>query len=137
MIKFSLSASAAKKVGMLMIVVGIIWSGVNAWFVMQATKGSGEIIEIRQSSGTKERKRYYPIFQFTDASGRSWTNRSTVGYSVYDFNPGDKVEVLYSSSDPSEAQINTFTSLWSKPLFVGGFGILLVLVSPLVRKKNV
>jgi hypothetical protein len=136
MIKISLSSSVAKKLGLLMIVVGLIWSGFTASFLMRATKVSGEIVQIHRVSRTKDRIRYYPIFHFKDASGKSWTNRSSVSYSVYEFNPGSKVDILYNSSQPSEAQLASLSGLWTKPLIVTAFGLLLILVSPFVEKRT-
>lgn len=85
---------------------------------------------------------YYPIVQFTDASGKRIEFTSSSGSNPPAYSRGDQVDVLYQADAPEKARINSFLSLWFGPLLVGGLGVvftalgIVLVVVPMRRRRQ-
>ncbi len=75
------------------------------------------------SKGGQRSSVYYPRFCFTAADNRSYTVRGKVGSNPAAYRCGEKVEALYPSEAPAEAQINTFTEQYFLCLLLTAFGL--------------
>lgn len=117
-------AGAFILIGSMIAIVGIIWLGNTASFVMRAAKASGTILEVERSTTSKGRSAYHPIFSFRDASGITHTQRTSTGSGYYSFERGENVTVLYDPSAPKNSKIDSFMTLWLGPLAITGFGLL-------------
>jgi len=111
-------------IGSMIAMAGLIWLVRTISFVMYATKTPGTVIEIEHTYTSKGGSTYHPIFTFADNSGIIYTQRTFVGSSSYNFEPGDKVTVFYEASDPTRSEIDSFQTIWLGPLITTGFGLL-------------
>ena len=80
-------------------------------------------------------KQAYPIFEFTDESGRVHRVVNPSQQAIVRFATGDAVPIAYSRSDPQRARIDTF---WFNHRWVmGGFIVALTLVfGALMRRAS-
>ncbi|MEH6630357.1 MAG: DUF3592 domain-containing protein [Halopseudomonas aestusnigri] len=116
-------------IGIAMLVVGFFWANITSEFISSAQHTTGEVIELvreRSSSGSSSTSRssyvYRPRVQFTSHKGEEIQFQSSVGSNPASFYRGEIVEVLYQETDPYNAQINSFSSLWFGPLLVSFIG---------------
>jgi hypothetical protein len=65
---------------------------------------------------------YAPTFRFQDATGVSHTVASSFFNFPPEFHVGDRAPVLYLSSDPQVACIDTFEALWEFSIYLAFFG---------------
>ncbi len=79
-------------------------------FLLQATKTEGTVIELVQSS---PKSAFYPIVQFISQNGQTIKFKSSNGKKPPKYSKGQKIEVLYQITEPQNAKINDFASLWS------------------------
>lgn len=99
----------------------------------QATQANGTVVELERSPfigrrSVRHRYSYYPIVEFTTATGKRIRFRGGVASAPPIFHPGEAVTVFYEPSRPEEAKINTLSELWLLPLVAGGSGVLLILI---------
>jgi len=111
-------------IGSLVAISGAIWLGKTALFVMHSAKAPGIVVEMERSSSNDGGSVYYPIYQFTDPSGVTHTQKTPTGSSSYSFEPGEKVTVLYNPKAPKISNIDSFGEIWLTPILVTGFGLL-------------
>ncbi len=67
---------------------------------------------------------FCPVFVFRDRSGTDHRVQSSVGSNPPRFRVGSKVSVLYSSTNPDDAQIEDRFFLWTAPLICFGLSML-------------
>lgn len=108
---------------------GIFWGVKTQRFVASASRASGTVIELERRQSGDDGPTYYPVVRFTDAAGKDVTFTSSTGSNPPSKREGDKVDVLYDPKNPTEAELDSFFSLWFGPLMVGGlFGTIFPLV---------
>ena len=94
-------------------------------FVQGAERTTGTVIDLSEDFSSDDGTVYYPVVRFTTAEGRTVEFRSSTGSSPPP-DVGDRVEVLYDSDDPQDAQLSGFFDLWLWPIAFGvlaiGFG---------------
>jgi 4-amino-4-deoxy-L-arabinose transferase-like glycosyltransferase len=66
----------------------------------------------------------YSVFYFEHDDDTTWFNSSA----NISYKPGDLVSVRYNSSNPDDARLNTFPSIWLGTLLAGGIPLLIMLV---------
>ena len=121
--------------------VGLVLCGVAAYFTLDtqsfidhAAKVRGEVIDLERSRGTwstsspSSSGAYYPVVKFTTQAGEQRTFRGSVGSSPPAFRVGETVDVLYDRTNPPDARIASFWSLWLIQIIVGGLGSVFALV---------
>lgn len=129
--------------GILFTVIGIIllrlsWNCYSSTrtFLETAVITTGEVKELR-----KVEEFFHPVFVYSDSKGQSYEKVSPAGSDSPSYEVGEIIEVLYDKSNPQEARIKSFTSLWLAPtLFVFGgivflFVGLVILIS--IRRSTV
>jgi hypothetical protein len=71
---------------------------------------------------------YYPQVEFRLASGQPVRFQSAVGSSRAGFSVGQQVKVLYSASNPQEAEIDGLPSMWLLPGCMIGMGLIFTII---------
>jgi hypothetical protein len=104
----------------LCVVVALVSFAYTWNFVSHATRTSGNIKALNQHSDNY----YYPVFAFDDATGAHHTIYSNTGCSSPNYQIGDKISVLYTPSNPSDANIDDFFAVWILPLATGAIAVL-------------
>jgi Protein of unknown function (DUF3592) len=95
----------------------------RAAFIHTAVRTDGTVIWLepvrttRTGAGT-----YIPVFRFTANDGRLHIINSDVSVPFSTFKRGDRVRVLYLQSNPENAHIDAFSTLWQASLVVGIWG---------------
>ena len=87
-------------------------------FVRSASRADGRIIQMLERGG-EHGKLHAPVFTFRDASGTEHTVHSDSASDPPEYQAGDTVHILYSPTNPQNAKIDRFSSLWGLPLVTG------------------
>jgi hypothetical protein len=111
-------------VGSLIAIAGAIWLGRTTLFAMNSVKAPGIVLEMDRGSSNDGGSVYYPIYQFTDSSGVTHTQKTPTGSSSYSFEPGEKVTILYDPKSPKISNIDSFGEIWLTPILITGFGLI-------------
>ncbi len=90
-------------------------------FLNESAKTTGTVIELRPSRSGSTRT-YLPIVQFNSPDGRTFTFAHSVSSYPPSFSEGQKVEVLYRKTNPQDAKIQGFFSLWIGTFILGIIG---------------
>jgi len=117
-------------------------------FLAGAVHAQGTVLDLQRTESlshdgnhTYTSVSYYPMVQFSDASGRRIEFTSDSGSNPPAYSRGDTVDVLYHADAPEKARINSLMSLWFGTLIVGGLGVVFttigtgMIVVPLRRKR--
>lgn len=127
-------------------VIGLIFASVGAiaavnttLFVGRAETVSGIVVDyaVEQNSisflqsGESTGMLYYPVVEYPVRGGGSSriTGRSGSPNRLYE--PGERLPVLVSASNPERARINTVLGVWGSAIILGGLGVLFLLLSVL------
>lgn len=103
-----------------------IYSSTNS-FIDRAVETEGEVVDLILSRSS-DSNAYYPVVVFRDTSGREVEFQSSTGSNPASYSRGERVSVLYESSSPEGARINSFFSLWGGAIIVGGLGLIFSLI---------
>lgn len=90
-------------------------------FLERSETAQGTVVELIRSRSSDSNS-YYPVIEFTAASGRRVEFQSNSGSNPPSYNRGEQVSVFYEPSNPEAAKIDGFFSLWGAALIVGGIG---------------
>ena len=96
-------------------------------FLKRAHTVQGTVVDLipkRSDNSTT----YAPVVSFKTKKGEEITYTSSVSSNPPSYNEGETVEILYDPSDPKDASINGFASLWLGPLILGIFGTVFFLI---------
>lgn len=92
----------------------VIWTSV---FLIRATETAGRIVQtVPVSSDEGRTTNFAPVFTFSIADGHSFTITSNTSSNPPEFEPGDRVKVLYIPSHPENARLKSTLQLWLAPL---------------------
>lgn len=94
-------------VGIVLLVGGFLAYKDTSDFLLDAISAQGTVTGLEQSRSS-DSVSYYPIVSFIGINGQPVKFRSSVGSSRSSYAEGEKVEVLYSSSDPAGAKLKSF-----------------------------
>ncbi len=102
-------------------------------FVAAAITARGTVIDYEVSDSMRVRfarttRAYQPVVQFRTRDGRQVKFTSRMASSPPSYSRGEDVEVLYLQSEPQEAQIKDFQTLWGLPAITAGLGSVFFLV---------
>lgn len=98
----------------------LIYKSTNS-FLAQATKAEGTVVDLVQSKSSNSTT-YRPVVHFINQDGQKIEFMSTAGSNPPSYSKGQKVEVLYRPTEPQNAKINGFFSLWGGSAILGGLG---------------
>ncbi|WP_297474794.1 DUF3592 domain-containing protein [uncultured Photobacterium sp.] len=118
-----------KKIKILFSIIGIcfligsVFSSIITFDFIKATViGSGEVIGLAESRSDNSSS-YAPVVYFSDSNDIGYEFTSSVSSNPPSYQVGEFVEVMYLESNPNEAKINEFFSLWGLPLILAFFGM--------------
>ncbi|MBD1900248.1 DUF3592 domain-containing protein [Trichocoleus sp. DQ-A3] len=90
-------------------------------FIKSSSSTTGTIINLKLQVSRKSRA-YFPVFQFQTPNGETIKVESNMGSNPPGYEIGQSVPIIYSPNNPSEAEINSFWSLWFAAIFLLGMG---------------
>src|SRR5437868_4789215 len=96
-------------------------------FVAKAEAVRGDVIDLeyrRDTSSLSSSGVYYPVVNFRTTTGEQHTFHSNTGSSPPSYSIGEAVTVLYDPTNPFDARISGFLSLWLFPLIFSVIGSL-------------
>ncbi|HEY9653679.1 MAG TPA: DUF3592 domain-containing protein [Coleofasciculaceae cyanobacterium] len=105
----------------------IVYRNTNI-YLAEAAKAEGTVVKVVRPPNNDV---YYPVVQFTSQNGQTIEFQSSVGSYPPSYSKGQKVEVLYRPTNPQDAQIRNFFSLWWGSIALAGSGGLLFLTGTL------
>ena len=103
------------------------WRAHTLWFIEGAAVARGTVVDLRISTSNNSRS-YYPIVEFVAANGAKVQYVSSSGSNPPSYARGEPVKVYYNPSNPQDALLEGFFSLWGGPLIVGGMGAVFLLI---------
>jgi hypothetical protein len=116
-VKYGFSAA-----GLAMLAGALFWYQSVQSFIAGAAVAQGTVVEFVRSQSDNESPTYRPVVRFNAENGQAVEFTSQFGSSSPAYRKGEKIEVFYKPSDPQDAMIKGFLSLWGGPLIVGGVG---------------
>ncbi len=107
-------------IGIFLLIWGILVFLNEKQFIFEAIKTTGKVVDFEKKSvgtpGTGNKgPAFFPIVSFTSQDGEVITFTSNSGANYYLYDVGEEVEVVYSSSNPRQAKIYSFLSIWAYP----------------------
>ena len=105
----------------------IVYRNTNL-YLAEAAKAEGTVVKVVRPPNNDV---YYPVVQFTSQNGQTIEFQSSVGSRPPSYSKSQKVEVLYRPTNPQDAQIRNFFSLWWGSITLAGSGGLLFLTGTL------
>lgn len=116
-------------VGLILLGAGYLWQQHTQTFLAGASLAEGTVIGFKVSGSSDS---YHPKVRFTTNEGETIEFTSSSGSRPPAYDKGERVEVLYRPSDPQQAMIKGFFSLWAGPLILGGIGGIFALIGILL-----
>jgi Protein of unknown function (DUF3592) len=127
-------------IGLVMLLGSLVVYGHTASFVRRAVRAQGTVTALvpRQStnypntngsisSGPTISYTYQPVVRFR-LGAQQLQFSDSVATNPPAYHVGETVNVLYLESDPYNARIESFTSLWFLPMIFGGIGTIFLAV---------
>jgi len=116
-------------VGLGMVVGAYFIYDYNVSFIESATETEGTVTELVQSRSSDNNSYYYkPVVRFNTSDGQIVEFMSSTGSNPASYSVGEKVTILYLPSDPQNAKIKGYFSLYGAAVIVGGIGSAFFLV---------
>jgi hypothetical protein len=82
------------------------------------------IVKSNESKKSSEGINYYPVFSFTDNTGKEHIVRSSLGSNPPRYETQDRIQILYDPASPEEAKISSFWHLYAVPIVLGVSGMI-------------
>ncbi len=108
-------------IGLLMLVGSGYWYNSTRTFLQEAILAQGEVIDL-QVSRSSDSLTYHPVVSFVERDGRVIEFRSSSGSNPPSYDIGEQVDVFYLPSNPQDAMLNGFFSLWGGVVILGLLG---------------
>jgi len=128
--------------GLAMLAGALVWYESVRTFMAQASTAQGTVVDLVRSRSS-DSTTYRPVVRFRTPEGQLVEFVSNAGSNPPSYSKGEQVEVFYKPSEPRNAKINGFFSLWGGLLIVGGLGAAffligagILVVSAVKRRKN-
>jgi hypothetical protein len=128
-------------IGLIFLAVLIYSSVKNIVFVRDSAVTTGTVISYEshqdsnpKNSGSRWITYYQPVINFTASNGQSTEFTSSDESRTKYYTIGDQVAVRYSKSNPSNATLDSFGSLWGLPITEAIFAALFLLAAFAVKR---
>ena len=131
-------------VALLLIGAALLAQGFKHWNTSRQLVNSSLIAEgtvIRNAAylsskvGKSSSLAHFPEVSFTTKDGAEVKFVSRVTSRAEQYQPGDKVKVLYKKNQPDDAVIGSFQALWAIAIIFSGAGIMVVLFASWFYRK--
>lgn len=124
----------AVALGAVAVVLGVVCGVIVVYtraFLADSVSASGQVVALlpRQSCDTDDdgdrncTTVYAPRIRFTTAGGRQVVFVSGSASSPPSYEEGDRVDVRYRASDPTDARIDSVSGVWLGALVTGGLAV--------------
>lgn len=117
-------------VGLLAITAISLWQ--TQHFIRTSARASGRVADLEYHAGPAGRGGgrggFVTVFTFADSSGQAHTARTSDWQNPPTHQIGDAVTVLYQPTNPEAAKIESFSTLWILPTFLGFFGLAFTII---------
>ena len=117
--------------GPVLVAIALVSTAQRAWLIVGAERAAGTVIA-KQSSPGSSHPSFAPVFQVKANDGQLYTVVSDVSGRESAFSFGQRVPVLYRTSNPAAARIDAFGQLWTLPLVVGSVGAAFSMIPAIV-----
>jgi hypothetical protein len=114
-------------VGTVLLIASVLLYSSTSRFIANAASAQGKVIDLvrsRSNSGSSSESTYRPVVVFTSPAGRHIEFTSGVGSNPPSHTVGEDVTVLYDPSNPNQARIKSFFSLWFGCVLVLALGVI-------------
>jgi hypothetical protein len=91
----------------------------------------GDVIAVKEHSGGEGPTRH-PVIRYQTATGEEVTFESKFGSSNWKVKPGDRLEILVTPGNPSDAEVVSFMAQWGLSLILAMVSIGSVIGAPVV-----
>ncbi len=122
----------AGTIGIIILLITVFFVAKRIEFVSGAEKVTGHVVAevVKESTDSEGRPvgTYYPRVRFVTMDNTEYEFVSSVGDDDPTYDVGDRIDVIYSPSAPSEAFVSSFLTLWAIYLLPGGVGLLICFV---------
>lgn len=127
----------ASFVGIVLFLFGIVIAMYGFSFLLQTNdlQKNGIIVQWKVV-GIAEKAIYRsPIVEFVtnDDQKMTFKSRLEVNRYMFDYTIGQEVEVIYHKDDPTNAEINAFREQYMPQIYLGSFGVFLMLLGIFLR----
>ena len=115
--------------------VGAIFTFYTFQFLENALQTTGQVVAIdtnRSDDGTT----YKPTFSYVDFEGRHRRGNTLISSSGYNFNIGEKMDILYDTRDFSRVRLTGWFNTWGFGTIFMIAGMLPMAISRFVRRRQ-
>jgi hypothetical protein len=119
----------------ILLVVGLAMLAEAIIFTTKAERTRGEVVDVSRHYGGESGVSYMPTIRYRRDDGRTFEAATRIASSDYDYQIGERVDILYSYDDPQEVRIDSFFSLYGPGLIFAVIGALFIRVIMWVRGK--
>jgi hypothetical protein len=91
----------------------------------------GDVLEVKERQGSEAPTRH-PVIRYKNATGQEVTFESEYGGSHWKVKPGDRLEILVSADNPSDAEVVGFMAQWGLPLVFAAVSAASVVGAPIL-----
>ncbi|MEO8064893.1 MAG: DUF3592 domain-containing protein [Pseudomonadota bacterium] len=110
--------------GLLLLTFGVSLVVGALRFQARAAHATGTVVELQTSRANSGKTMYAPVVRYTPQGHGEITFVSGGSSNPPEFDPGERVDVLYVPGNPQKAQIGGFSSMWLGPVVVSGMGLM-------------
>ena len=140
-------AQNSRYVGPIFTVIGTLFAAIGIYFALdafefagQARTTMGEVIHVetrvsRDSDGRRSTT-YQPTLRYMAANGQTYEAETHISSSGYDYDIGERMEILYDPADLTEVRINGFFSLYIFPIAFTFGGLLFAAIGIFVWRSK-
>jgi len=119
----------------LFILIGLGFLADAVVFVSDAQGTQGQVVEIRRSYSDDGGVSYTPTIRYRRSDGRIFEAETNMASSGYNYDIGERVDILYAFDDPEEVRIDSFFSLYGIGLIFIAMGGAFVTILSVARKR--
>ncbi|MHA1527975.1 MAG: DUF3592 domain-containing protein [Alphaproteobacteria bacterium] len=119
-------------------IVVVVGLGVLADAIIYTTEAGstrGEVVDVSRHYGGEGGVSYLPTIRYRRDDGRTFEAATHISSGNYDYDIGERVDILYSHDDPTEVRINSFFSLYGIGLVFVVTGAFFIRVILWIRRK--
>lgn len=122
--------------------IGLAGLGAGAWlsynafeFMDNSVSVVGTVTNVEVVYGD-DAVSYKPTFRFLDENGGKQRATTSWSSSGYDYDRGERVEILYDWRDPQRIRVNSWFSIWGIGMIPAGIGAVFLFVARLARGRG-
>lgn len=99
--------------------------------LFRSLKMQGEVVEVREHNNEGAVTKH-PVVRYRTSAGAVHSFESKFGSSSWTIKPGDKIDILVSKDDPSQAEVAHWMAQWGLTLVLGLVALGSLIGAPIV-----